>query len=137
MKDMHKNIKVLPAITSKAVSTTGAANGVTSGVIDRRGYESAEFVMGAGGSATVADTVTPVITECATSGGTFTSVADGDLIGDETALTLATAAGQSKSIGYRGNKRYLKIKLWGTGTATALVHADAILGNPYKAPVAT
>lgn len=137
MKDMHKSIKVLTAIYPRAVGTTGAANGVTSPVIDRRGYESVEFVLSAGGSASAADTVTPVVTECETSGGTFTSVANGDLIGSEAALTLATAAGQAKSIGYRGNKRYLKLKLYGTGTATALVAANAVLGKPYLAPVAT
>lgn len=137
MKDMHKNIKVLTAIYPRAVGTTGAANGVTSPIIDRRGFESVEFVMGAGGSASAADTVTPVVFESATTGGTFTSVADADLIGDETGLTLATSAGQSKSVGYRGNKRYLKLKMYGIGTATALVAANAVLGNPHVAPIAT
>ena len=44
MKDMHSNIKVDTAITPAAVGTSGAANGKLSGVIDRRGYESVEFV---------------------------------------------------------------------------------------------
>lgn len=137
MKDMHKNIKVLSAIAPQAVGTTGAAGGKTSAAIDRRGYESVEFVFNAGGSASAADTITPVITEADATNGTFTSVANADLIGDETALTLATAAGQGKGIGYRGNKRYLKIKLYGLGTATAIVSAMAVLGNPHKAPVVT
>lgn len=137
MRDMHKNIKILTAIVPKAVGTTGAANGVTSPIIDRQGYQSVEFVYQAGGSATVADTVTPVVFEAAATGDTFTSVAAADLIGDETAMTLTTAAGVQKSIGYRGNRRYLKTKLYGTGTATALVAAAAVLGNPNVAPVAT
>lgn len=137
MKDMHSNIKVLRAIKPVAVGTTGAAGGQTSPVIDRRGYESVEFLFTAGASATVADTVTPVILEGATTGGSFTSVANADLVGDETAMTLTTAAGVAKSIGYRGNKRYLKAKMYGTGTATALVAAVAVLGNPNDAPVAT
>ena len=137
MRDLHKSIKVLVGIYPRAVGTTGSGNGVTSPALDRRGYESVEFVMSAGGSASAADTVTPVITECDTSGGTFTSVAAADLIGDETALTLATAAGQAKSVGYRGNKRYLKIKLYGVGTATALVAAHAVFSHPNLGPVAT
>ncbi len=137
MKDMHKNIKVINAIAPKAVGTTGAGNGVISAAIDRQGYESVEFLFNAGASATVADTVTPAILEGDTTNGSFTSVAAADLIGDETAVTLATAAGQGKGIGYRGNSRYLKIRLFGTGTATALVAAMAVLGNPHKAPVAT
>ena len=137
MKDMHKNIKVLTAIYPRAVGTTGAANGVTSPVIDRQGFETVEFVYQAGGSASAADTVTPVVLECATTGGTFTSVADADLIGDETAVTRTTAAGVQKSIGYRGNKRYLKTKMYGIGGATGLVAASVILGRPNVAPIAT
>ncbi len=137
MKDMHKNIKTLNVIAPQAVGTTGIAGGKLSAVIDRRGFEAVEFTMNAGGSATVADTVVPVVYEADATGGSFTSVADADLIGDETALTLATAAGQAKSIGYRGNKRYLKLRLYGVGTATAVVAATAHLGHPHNAPIAT
>jgi hypothetical protein len=134
MKDMHNNITVLHAITPQAVGTTGAANGKTSGIIDRQGFESIEFVFSSGASATVADTITPVIKEAAATGDSFTSVADGDLLGDETALTLTSA--KSGRIGYRGSKRYLKIQLYGIGTATAIVSAVAIGGHPHQAPVA-
>lgn len=137
MKDMHKNIKVLNVIAPQAVGTTGAAGGKTSAIIDRQGFESVEFLFNAGGSATVADTITPVVFEADATGDTFASVASADLIGSEAAITLATAAGQGKGVGYRGNKRYLKFQVYGTGTATAIVAAMAVLGNPYKAPVAT
>lgn len=133
MKDMHSNIKVLPAIAPAAVGTSGIAGGKLSAIIDRRGYESAEFVYSYGTSATVADTITPVVYEANATGDTFTSVADADLIGSETAIAL-TAAGSSK-IGYRGNKRYLRLRLYGTGHATGTVSAEALLGNPAIAPV--
>ena len=134
MKDMHGKVKVIHAISPQAVGTTGAAGGVTSGVIDRRGYDSIEFFYTSGTSATVADTVTPVIFECDTTGGTFTSVASADLLPDtgEAALTLTT--GVSGNIGYRGNERYLKIRLYGTGTATALVAAVAVAGDMDRSP---
>lgn len=137
MKDMHSNIKVLTAIKPQAVGTTGAANGKLSPIIDRQGFESLEFVLNAGGSASAADTITPVVYEAAATGDSFTSVANGDLLGGEGALTLATSAGQAKSVGYRGAKRYLKLRLYGTGTATAIVGAVAILGHPHDGPVAT
>lgn len=137
MKDMHKNIKVVHVVKPVAVGTTGIAGGQLSGIIDRRGYNSVEFVFNSGGSASVADTIVPVVYEAATTGASFTSVANADLIGDETALTLTTAAGKAKGIGYRGNKRYLKLRLYGVGTATALVAAVAVLGDPNIAPVAT
>lgn len=134
MKDMHSNIKVVNAITPKAIGTSGAANGSLSGIIDRRGYESVEFVFNYSTAGASTDQVTPVILEANATGDSFTSVASADLIGTEAAVVIS-AAGASK-IGYRGNKRYLKIRLWGTGHATGLVGAMAILGNPHSAPVA-
>lgn len=134
MKDMHSSIKVLNAITPQAVGTSGAANGKLSGIIDRRGYESVEFVFNYGTAGATGDTVTPVVLEADATGGSFTSVADADLLGTEAAITL-TAAGASR-IGYRGNKRYLKLRLYGVGHATGLVGAVAVLGNPHDAPVA-
>lgn len=134
MRDMHSNIKVINAITPKAIGTSGAANGSLSGIIDRRGYDSVEFVFNYSTTASVADKVTPVILEADATGASFTSVADADLVGTEAAVTLS-AAGASK-VGYQGNKRYLKIRLWGIGHATGMVGAMAILGNPERAPVA-
>lgn len=137
MKDMHKNISVVHVIKPVAVGTTGIAGGQLSAVIDRRGFEAVEFLFNSGGSASVADTITPIVYESAATGSGFTSVANADLIGDETALTLTTSAGKAKSIGYRGNKRYLKLRLYGLGTATALVAAMAVLGRPNIAPIVT
>lgn len=134
MKDMHSNISVLHAITPAAVGTTGIAGGKLSGILDRQGFESVEFAIMSGASATVADTITPIVYEAAATDDSFTSVAAADLLGDETALTLTAA--KSTRIGYRGNKRYLKLRLYGTGTATAIVAAVAVLGNPHQAPVA-
>lgn len=135
MKDMHSNIKVITAITPAAVGTSGAAGGKLSAAIDRRGYESVEFVFNYSTAGASTDTVTPIVYESdtATSAG-FTAVADADLIGTEAAITIS-AAGAGK-IGYRGNKRYVGIRLYGTGHATGTVGAIAILGNPHLAPVA-
>lgn len=137
MKDLHKNIKVVHVIKPVAVGTSGIAGGQLSAVIDRRGYNAVEFLFNSGGSASVADTITPVVYESSVTGSGFTSVANADLIGDETALTLTTSAGKANGIGYRGNKRYLKLRLYGTGTATALVAATAILAEPNIAPIVT
>lgn len=137
MRDMHNNIKVVHAITPQAVGTTGAANGKLSAVIDRRGYSEVEFVFSSGASASVADTITPIVYESdtATSAG-FAAVADADLLGTEDAQKLTLTAAGSSKIGYRGNKRYVGIRLYGVGTATAIVSAVAVLGKPDRAPVA-
>lgn len=135
MKDMYKNVKVIQTHSGANVGTTGSANGTLSAAIDRRGFESVLFAYGRGVSAAATDTITPVVLEADATNGSFTSAAAADLIGTEAVLTGSAAAGGK--VGYRGNKRYLKLRLYGVGTATARVHAHAILGNPHLAPVAT
>jgi hypothetical protein len=134
MRDMHNNISVLHAITPAAVGTTGIAGGKLSGALDRRGFETVEFIYSSGASATVADTITPIVYEGDTTNGSFTSVAAADLLGTEAVLTLTAA--KTGRVGYGGNKRYLKLRLYGTGTATAVVAATAVLGKPANAPQA-
>lgn len=143
MKDMHSKIKVVRAIDPAAIGTTGIAGGKLSGVIDRRGYHSAEFLLALGLVGASGDTTNVIVYECATSGGTFTSVADADLIGTEAAagrgavaLTSGSGINLATRIGYRGTKRFLKIRLYGLGHATGLVAATCILGDPDIAPVA-
>jgi len=134
MKDLHNHITVLPAITPQAVGTSGIAGGKLSGILDRKGHESAEFIFSYGATATVADKIVPVIYEANATGDSFTSVADADLLGSEAQVTI-TAAGASK-VGYRGNKRYLKIRLYGIGHATGIVSANLVLGHPALSPTA-
>lgn len=135
MKDMHNNIKVIQTHSGANVGTTGAANGTLSAAVDRRGYESAEFIYGRGVSGAATDTITPVLLEGDTTNGSFTSVAAADILGNETVLTGSAAA--SGRVGYKGNKRYLKTRLYGVGTATARVNGHIVLGHPNLAPVAT
>jgi len=132
MRDMHNNISILHAISPQAVGTSGIAGGKLSGALDRRGFEAVEFVYSSGASASVADTITPVVYEGDTTNGSFTSVASADLLGTEAALTLTAA--KSGRVGYIGGKRYLKLRLYGTGTATAIVGAVAVLGKPSVLP---
>jgi hypothetical protein len=134
MKDMHNNISVLHCITPQAAGTTGAANGRLSGIIDRQGFQSVEFAYSSGLSASAADTITPVVLEADATNGSFTSAADADLLGTEAAITLSAAA--TKRVGYKGSKRYLKLRLYGIGTATAIISAVAILGAAEQKPVA-
>lgn len=134
MRDMHNNIKVIQTHSGANVGTTGAANGTLSAILDRRGFESVEFVYGRGVSASGVDTITPVVLEADATNGSFTSVANADLLGTEAALTGSGASGGK--VGYVGNKRYLRLRLYGIGTATARVNAHAILGNPHISPAA-
>lgn len=133
MRDLHSGIKRLIVVAPQAVGTSGIAGGKLSAVIDRRGYDAVEFIYSSGTSASVADTITPVVYESTATGSGFTSVADADLVGTESAITLSAAA--TKNVGYVGSKPYLKLRLYGTGTATAIVAATADLGKPNREPV--
>ncbi len=143
-KDMHNQVKQKFCFT-KAVGTTGAANGSLSPVIDRKGYGGVEFIYSYGVSAAVTDVITPVVLECETSNGTFTSVADADLIGTEADAAYPAATGRTSGVnqnfaarlGYKGDKRYVKTKLYGVGTATAVVSAVAVLHTPRSVPQAS
>jgi len=145
MRDLHNNIKVVRAITPAAVGTTGIAGGQLSAVLDRRGYEAVEFIVSHGTAGATGDTTSVIIYECATTDGTFTSVADADLLGTEaaaglpaqaTSRTSGTGKNISKKVGYIGTKRYLKIRLYGLGHATGIVSAEAIMHRAGLAPVA-
>ena len=167
MRDLYNNINIIRALSPAAGGTTGT--GRTSGPLDRRGYESAVFAIHYGAITATGATVTPTILEGAvkarskrsivtatgatvtptilegdTTGGSFTSVADDDLEGTESAAAIAagtprasgTNMNVTKRIGYKGVKRYLKIKIVPTATAASPVGADLILGHPNQAPVA-
>lgn len=142
MNDFHNQFTLkAQVIYPQAVGTTGATNGVLSGVIDRRGYGGVEFIYSYGTIPSTTESITPVVLECETSGGSFTSVADGDLIGTEAAAGVAAAtrvSGSTKNVSkklcYKGNKPFLKTRMYGVGTATAIVSAAALLHNPRRLP---
>lgn len=136
MKDMHSNINVVKAIDPAVVGTTGIAGGKLSAAIDRKGYESLEFVMARGVSAAATDTINAVVYEADATNGSFTSVADADLKGTEAGAVLLGSGGAVSRVGYIGSKRYLKVRLYGIGTATAVVSAIAVQGHPHLSPVA-
>lgn len=145
MRDLHNVIKATRCITPVAVGTTGT--GKTGLIIDRQGYDALEYVIEYGSVTATNATITPVLKECDTTGGSFTSVADGDMLpisGAELNAALVAAATRTsgvsknvvKKLGYVGNKRYTQLQLVNTVTAVPIVGATAILGEPSNAPVA-
>lgn len=138
--DIHNNIYAVRAISPVAIGTTGT--GKTSAAIDTAGYNGVEFLVNYGSVTATNAVFTVLLTECATTGGSFTSVADTDLIGTESAAGLAAASARTsgttknvtKRVGYIGNQRYVKIKVSSTVTAGAIIGADALLHSPRNAP---
>lgn len=140
MMDRHNSIKYVRAVSPVAIGTTGT--GKTSNAIDRAGYEGVEVIFDYGSVTATNAVFTALLTEGDTTGGSFTSVADADLIGTEAAAGLAAAVRVSgttknvtKQVGYIGNKRYLKAKVSSTVTAAAPIGITMALVNPRHMPV--
>lgn len=139
-RDLHHNITVARAISAVAIGTTGT--GKTSGIVDRAGYEGVEFIFNYGTITATNAVFTPLLTECDTTGGSFTSVADVDMLGTEAAAGLGATSSRvsgvsknvNKKLGYIGAKRYLKVKVSSTVTAGTPVGIDALLHSPRHAP---
>ena len=134
MRDLKSNVSVIEAINAQDVGTTGT--GRTSAAIDLAGYNSALVVANYGAITATGAVFTLEVTEGDTTGGTFTAVADADLVGTEAAAGLAAATrvdgsteNVSKSIGYVGNKRYIKVQISSTATAGTPVSASVVRGH--------
>jgi len=127
MKDQHNKLNAVVALAPIAVTATN-----TSAAIDLQGYNSCEVFISCGvitGSAVFV----PSMTECATSGGTYTAVAAADLINTpDTALT----AGACSKIGYRGNKRYVKVVNTLSSGTSAILSVLVLRGDAANLPVA-
>jgi hypothetical protein len=136
-KDMFNNVKIARMISPISPAATGTIN---STIVDTAGFNSCTVVIASGAQGAGVTGVTPVVQESATTTtGDFTAVADADLIGLESGATLGLAANANKQakIGYVGSKRYVRLQLAVTGSATGVYSAMAILGDPIKGPQST
>ena len=128
---------------SATLSGTTAAKG---NIIDMRGFEALTYTVSTG---TVTDAGTAsgfgfeVQESDTTADAAFTAVANADLVGLESALTVTSDSDDDKligSIGYVGDKRYVRIVATGTSGTNAVVtvHAAKRRGaNQGSATVAT
>ena len=138
MNDLHNNMRTKNVITGAAIGSNATKTGL---VIDRQGYGGVEFVATYGSVTTTGTAVTMVAFEGDVT-GTLTSVADTDLLGTEALFSLAAGARVAgtgkevtKRLGYKGNKRYLRVDAVQTGvTSVGTVGVAAILHNPTLAP---
>lgn len=135
MKDMKNNIKVSNALNIQAISTNATTAGA---IIDTKGYDSLTFVFQTG---TITDgDYTLLIHEGDNSAlSDAAAVADADLLGTEAAASFVADTDDNKvsKIGYRGNKRYVRLSVVSTNVTTGgTVGAVAVQGHPQFAPVA-
>ncbi|MFK5949266.1 MAG: hypothetical protein QM500_10920 [Methylococcales bacterium] len=125
MKDLQSKIRL--AVALAIAVRTASANG--SG-IDLQGFNSAVVVLTPG---TITDgTHTPKVQE-SDDDSTYTDVAATDLVGTLADLTSDTV----QKVGYKGNKRYIRVVLTVAGTTTGGIYgALAVRGDADLSPVA-
>lgn len=139
MRDLYHGIKRVRSISPVAIGTTGT--GKTGAIVDRAGFQSVTFEFDYGTMTATGGTIVPTVFHGDVT-GTMTSIADSDLIGTESAAGIPQATPRtsgvnknvSKSLGYKGVKRYVQCKLVSTVTAAPPVAATVLLGNPHNAP---
>ncbi len=136
MRDLYDNVSVTQ-VTTPAVATAT----VTSSAIDLQGFNSAIvlFNMGASGD-TLSSSVywTLSLTECATSGGTYTAVATSDMSAGVSSVTVALGQDSaSYKLGYIGSQRYVKAVATKTGTMTngTIIGITSLRGSAAYKPV--
>lgn len=144
MRDLVTNIKAVLALAPVVVSDNTLQTGIT---IDRLGFDSVSFVVLTGTLADAgAEFAVSVEEGDASDLSDAAAAADADLIAADPSSATAPEAQASfiqsddlttKKIGYRGSKRYCRVKITITNNAAAApLAAVAILGHPAQSPVA-
>ena len=127
MKDIYSDLGVEAAVVPATLTATN-----TSAAIDLQGYNSAMVIINTGAIAG-AGNFTPKLTECATSGGTYTDVVAADLNGSFIAVLAASTV---YKVGYRGNKRFIKTVLTLNSGTSIVAGAVIVKGDAALNPVA-
>lgn len=127
MRDLYHNIATVQAVAPAVLSATN-----TSAAMDLLGFESAAIVINTGAIVSLGD-FTAKLTECDTSGGTYTDVAAADLIGT---FPASLAADSVVKVGYIGSKRFLKSVITKNSGTSIAAGAVLVKGNAADLPVA-
>lgn len=137
MRDLHNNLQVVQALNSALTTATTDTAGAA---IDRRGYDSVEFIAQTGVITTTTASIAMRVQESDTATASdFTDVAAADLIGTAADFSFtagaASVANVVRKIGYNGMKRYVRVVRTGAASATGIVGAVAVLFNSNRQPV--
>lgn len=134
--DLHNNVTPKRALSPVSVADNTAQAGQW---VDRYGFGSLEFVILTGAIAD-ADATFAVLVEDADAA----NQSDAAAVADEFLLGTEAQAGfqfdddnETRKIGYRGSKRYVRLTITPSGNASAaLLGAVALLGHPLSGPTA-
>lgn len=130
--DSYNNNKLVPALAPAQL--TASADGIT---IDTQGYQSLQFMVNATAGTGATLNSSNYFTVQVWASDASNMAGEVQLTGAEYILGAPTAfeAVGTKELGVITDKRYVRIKLVETGTATALFYAVASLGSALIKPV--
>lgn len=133
VKDLHNNIEARLAEPPVAAVTNDTA--FVSEVLDRQGFEAAEFVGVFGTNSDSDATFTVLFEHSDASGSGFAAVPDSLLLGVEAMALDYASDNKVFKIGYIGGKRYLRVTLTpANNTGNVFFAAIWLLGAPRSAP---
>ncbi|MBF0232501.1 MAG: hypothetical protein HQK65_05610 [Desulfamplus sp.] len=135
-RDLKNNIGIVTLLEAADQADTD----VSSALLDTAEMPGAVLAVAIGEITGVAADayLTPTLQECDTTVGTsFTDVASGDIEGAFTVVNATTKDSTVQYVGYKGSKRYVRVKLDYTGTAitAGIVGVYGIVGRAKEAPV--
>lgn len=140
MKDIHSGFKAVVAVAAAALNADPAPP-----AIDRRGFDSVEFLLAIGVGGITFDGTNKIEFKLTHSDDnvTFDAVAQSDVLGVTVgasgivkALTAAHAAAGAYRFGYKGGRRYLRLlpDFSGTHGSATPIAAMALLGHGHDNP---
>lgn len=127
-RDLSSNVKVMPAIPPQNQTGNTA---LVSSIIDTQGFSSLMFAIASGSLADAGATFTVLVEDGDVDTLTDSAaVSDSELIGTEALASFTQAEDNGAfKIGYKGNKRYVRLTITPAGNAAdAYISAVAILG---------
>lgn len=134
MRDLHNHLKFVRAISPVSVADNTA---LVSQVIDRLGFESLELVIATGTLGDAGAEFTVLVEDGdAANLSDAAAVSDANLLGTEAqASFIQSDDDKIRKIGYKGDKRYVRLTITPTNNATAaLIAAVGVLGNARRSP---
>lgn len=137
MRDLMNEIHTVRGLSPVASAADDTA--LVTEVVDRLGYDSLTFLI-ATGALPDADATFAVLVEHgdAANLSDAAAVADEELVGTEAlAGFIFSDDNKTRKIGYRGNKRYVRLTITPTNNASAsLLCVIPVLGHPHITPTA-
>jgi hypothetical protein len=137
MRDITNNLHLKNVIPPVAARTDNTA--IVGTVVDRKGYDALMFALSIGTNTDANATFAVLVEESDESGANFSAVADADLNGTEALAGYQFDDDtETRKIGYRGNKRYVRLTVTPTGndSGNIFLAAVAVLGYPAVVPTA-